>query len=293
MHRALDIAGTIDLSDLSFFLYKQGIPHKITEESGKLVIWTSSAETSQVVVSLYEQWRAGTLTLDSAPPRAGVNAGQMFRNIPWKHMPVTFLFIVACLVVGMITQMGTNWQTISWFSFVPFEVSRGYLYFGSLSMGLEQGEYWRLISPIFLHFGISHLVFNMLTLYIFGSRLEVRQGGLHLLGILVFTGFLSNVAQFLWGGDDTIFGGFSGVVYGLMGYCMLREKIDRTWQFGLPPLYYGIMLGWLVIGFTGILGSIGFGNMANAAHSGGLLAGCLLGVIAGFLFKARKHKTDN
>ena len=45
------------------------------------------------------------------------------------------------------------------------------------------------------------------------------------------------------------------------------------------------MLGWLVIGFTGLLGSIGFGNMANAAHAGGLLAGGLLGAIAGLLFK--------
>ncbi|WP_067520370.1 rhomboid family intramembrane serine protease [Endozoicomonas ascidiicola] len=290
MHRALEIGGTVDLSDLSFFLYSRGIPHKITEESGQQVIWTASEEHSRVVVSIYEQWQSGELKLASAPPRVGVNAGQIFRNIPWKQLPITFLFIVACVLVGIITQMGTDWQTISWFSFVPFQVGQGYLYFGSLTMGLEQGEYWRLITPIFLHFGISHLAFNMLTLYIFGSRLEVRQGGLHLLGIIVFTGFLSNVAQFFWGGDNTIFGGFSGVVYGLMGYCMVREKIDSAWRFGLPPLYYGLMLGWLVIGYTGILGSIGFGNMANAAHTGGLVAGGLLGLVAGFLFKSKEHQ---
>ena len=125
----------------------------------------------------------------------------------------------------------------------------------------------------------------MLGLYIFGSRLERFQGSLHLLAIILLTGIVSNLAQYLWGGDVAIFGGFSGVVYGLMGYCMVREKVDSHWHFGLPPMYYGVMLGWLVIGFTGLLGSIGFGNMANAAHAGGLVVGGLLGALSGLLFK--------
>lgn len=292
MHRALELPGDINLSDLSYYLYAEGIPHKITEESGKQVIWTGNEEQSHIVISLYQQWRSGDLQIPSAPPRRGVNAALnvkgILKGIPWKRMPVSFLFIAACLVVALITRAGANWSATAWFSFIPFQVANGYLYFGSLSIGLEQGQYWRLISPIFLHFGLSHLAFNMLALYIFGSRLEIRQGGLHLLVIIIFTGFLSNFAQYFWGGDDSVFGGFSGVVYGLMGYCMTREKIDRHWQFGLPPLYYGFMLAWLVIGYTGVLGSIGFGNMANAAHTGGLVAGCLLGAVAGLLFKQGK-----
>ncbi|MFK0571248.1 rhomboid family intramembrane serine protease [Endozoicomonas sp.] len=288
MHRALELSGDINLSDLSWFLYAQGIPHKITEESGKQVIWTENEEKSHVVVSLYQQWQSGDLDLPTAPPRRGLNTGGILKGIPWRRMPVTFLFIAACLVVALITRAGADWDATAWFSFVPFQVANGYLYFGSLSMGLEQGQYWRLISPIFLHFGFAHLAFNMLALYIFGSRLEVRQGGLHLLGIIIFSAVLSNFSQYFWSGDDSVFGGFSGVVYGLMGYCMIREKIDRRWQFGLPPLYYGFMLAWLVIGYTGVLGSIGFGNMANGAHTGGLVAGCLLGALAGLLFKERK-----
>ncbi|MGO0307820.1 rhomboid family intramembrane serine protease [Endozoicomonas acroporae] len=288
MHRALELPGDIDLSDLSYFLYARGIPHKVTEESGKQVIWTENEEKSRIVTSLYQQWQSGDLQVLAAPPRAGVNAGALLKSIPWQSIPVTLLFMVACMVVALITRAGANWQAIAWFSFIPFEVANGYLYFGSFGMGLEQGEYWRLISPIFLHFGLSHLAFNMLALYIFGSRLETRQGGIHLLAIIVFTAVISNVTQYFWAGDDTIFGGFSGVVYGLMGYCMTREKVDRNWQFGLPPFYYGFMLTWLVVGYTGVLGSIGFGNMANAAHTGGLVAGCLLGAIAGLLFKERR-----
>lgn len=285
MHRALELPGDIDLSNLSYFLYTQGILHKVTEESGKQVIWTESEEKSRIVISLCQQWLSGDLELPTAPPRRGVNLTGFLESISWQRMPVTFLFIVACIVVALITRAGADWHATAWFSFVPFEVVNGYLYFGRLSMGLDQGQYWRLISPIFLHFGLTHLTFNMLSLYIFGSRLEIRQGGVHLLAIIVFTAVISNFSQYFWGGHDSIFGGFSGVVYGLMGYCMIREKVDRNWQFGLSSFYYSFMLFWLVIGYTGVLSSIGFGNMANAAHVGGLLAGCLLGVIAGVLFR--------
>ena len=125
----------------------------------------------------------------------------------------------------------------------------------------------------------------MLSLYIFASRLEVRQGHMHILGIILFTGILSNMMQYYFSDQATLFGGMSGVVYGLMGYCFMREKVDHHWSFGLPPVYYGIMLIWLVLGFTDVFVYLGLGSMANAAHSFGLLAGGLLGTITGVLFK--------
>ena len=283
MFRALEIPGNTDLSALSYFMYSQSIPHKISEESGRQVIWTADAEQGERVRELYERWQRGELELTKAPPRRGLNPTGFFKHIPWRQFPFTMGFVLICLVVAAITQLGNDWQMISKFSFAPFKLAGNYIYFGSLSMTLAQGEYWRLLTPVFIHFGLPHLTFNMLSLFIFGSRLEARQGGLHLLGIILVSGLLSNFAQYYWGGDDAIFGGFSGVVYGLMGYCMVREKIDSNWQLGLPPMFYGFMLLWLVIGYTGILGTIGFGNMANAAHSGGLVAGVLLGAIAGIL----------
>ena len=288
MHRALELPGHINLRDLSRFLYAHGIPHKVTEESGKQVVWTGNEEQSLLVSRFYEQWRCGELQLPKAPAsRTGINAGALLKSIPWRHMPVTCLFIAACLLVALVTQGGDDWSLNAFLSFAPFQVANGYIYFGTLEMGLEQGQYWRLISPIFLHFGVAHLAFNMLGLYIFGSKLEIRQGSLHLLGIIVFSAVVSNFAQYFWGEQEAIFGGFSGVVYGLMGYCMVREKVDRQWYFGLPPIYYGFMLVWLLIGYTDLFGAIGFGSMANGAHTGGLVAGSLLGAIAGWLFKQK------
>ena len=283
MFRALEIPGNIDLSSLSYFMYSQRIPHKISEESGRQVIWTADAEQGDLVRELYERWQSGELELTQAPPRRGLNPSGVFKNIPWRQFPFTMGFMLICLVVAAITQLGSDWAMISKFSFAPFKLAGNYIYFGSLSMTLDQGEYWRLLTPIFIHFGLPHLTFNMLSLFIFGSRLEARQGGLHLLGIILFSGLLSNFAQYYWGGEDAIFGGFSGVVYGLMGYCMIREKFEPDWQLGLPPMFYGFMLLWLLIGYTGVLGAIGFGNMANAAHSGGLAAGVLLGALSSLL----------
>ena len=283
MFRALEIPGNIDLSSLSYFMYSQRIPHKISEESGRQVIWTVDAEQGELVRELFESWQRGELELAKAPPRRGLNPAGFVQHIPWRQFPFTIGFILICLVVAAITRLGNDWGMISKLSFAPFRLAGNYIYFGSLSMTLAQGEYWRLLSPVFIHFGFPHLTFNMLSLFIFGSRMEPRLGGLQLLGIILFTGLLSNFAQYYWGGVDAIFGGFSGVVYGLMGYCMIREKIEPQWQLGLPPMFYGFMLIWLVIGYTGILGAVGFGNMANAAHSGGLAAGVLLGAIAGIL----------
>lgn len=293
MHRALEIPGDKDLSDLSYFLYSQGVPHKVTEESGNLVVWTGNAEQAELIETVYQQWCSGQLQLQQAPPRRGVDPAGALKGIPWRQMPVTVLLMLVCLVVAGVTRLGTHWETIGWLSFIPFELSGQYIYFGSFAMGMDQGQYWRVLSPIFLHFGFAHLSFNMLALYIFGSRLESRQGGLHLLAIVLFSGLLSNFAQYFWGGQEALFGGFSGVVYGLMGYCMVREKVDRTWQFGLPPMYYSVMLIWLVVGYTGVLGTIGFGNMANAAHTGGLVAGCLLGAVAGMIFRQDSARANN
>ena len=285
MYRALVIPGEKDLSALSYFLYRQGIPHKITEESGRQVLWTASEDYAGVVRQVYDDWTAGSLNLESAPQRKGVELGNMFSSIPWRRFPCTMLFLIGCAVVALLTQLGENIQMVSHFAFVKIKVMGQYAYFANLEQTLAAGEYWRLLSPVFLHFGIVHLAFNGMWLFDLGRRIEYRQGSLHLFGLVTVTGLLSNFAQYWFGGETSLFGGFSGVIYGFLGYCLIREKMDPECSFGVPPAIYGFMLVWLVIGYTGILGVIGFGNMANAAHSGGLISGLLLGGLAGLLLR--------
>ena len=149
---------------------------------------------------------------------------------------------------------------------------------------LINNEWWRLITPIFLHFSITHLVFNCLWIYILGSRIEKLDGLSIFLFIFILTGILSNAGQFFWT-QQYLFGGLSGAVYGLLGYCFIIELDGRHGRYGLPEALYLFMFIWLLVGFTGVLSFFGFGNVANTAHLVGMIAGFVLGLTIKHTFK--------
>ena len=143
---------------------------------------------------------------------------------------------------------------------------------------LINNEWWRLITPTFLHFSLTHLVFNCLWIYILGQRIEKLDGLSVFLFIFILTGILSNAGQFFWT-QQYLFGGLSGSVYGLLGYCFIIELDGRHGRYGLPEALYLFMFIWLLVGFTGVLSFFGFGNVANTAHLVGMIAGFIIGLI--------------
>ena len=151
---------------------------------------------------------------------------------------------------------------------------------------LINNEWWRLITPTFLHFSITHLVFNCLWIYILGSRIEKLDGLSVFLFIFILTGILSNAGQFFWT-QQYLFGGLSGAVYGLLGYCFIIELDGRHGRYGLPEALYLFMFIWLLVGFTGVLSFFGFGNVANTAHLVGMIAGFIIGLITKYSLKLK------
>jgi GlpG protein len=143
---------------------------------------------------------------------------------------------------------------------------------------LINNEWWRLITPTFLHFSVTHLVFNCLWIYILGQRIEKLDGLSVFLFIFILTGILSNAGQFFWT-QQYLFGGLSGAIYGLLGYCFIIELDGRHGRYGLPEALYLFMFIWLLVGFTGVLSFFGFGNVANTAHLVGMIAGFIIGLI--------------
>ena len=136
---------------------------------------------------------------------------------------------------------------------------------------VRAGEVWRLITPIFAHGSLMHILFNMMWLVQLGRFIESRFGAAKLLALVMVIGVGSNLAEYLW--KSPYFGGMSGVNYGLFGFLWMKGKFGRGQDWQLPQQTVQLMLMWMVLCYTGLMGPI-----ANAAHTVGLLIGALLGI---------------
>lgn len=135
---------------------------------------------------------------------------------------------------------------------------------------VKSGQVWRLFTPMFLHFGYMHIIFNMYWLWMLGALLEIRyRPGRYLLFVLGVA-LVSNLAQAMMQGTN--FGGMSGVNYGLFGFLFLHGWFHPHPSFRLERQTIVYMLVWLVLCFTNV-----FGPIANWAHSAGFLAGAATG----------------
>ncbi len=138
---------------------------------------------------------------------------------------------------------------------------------------IARGQFWRLVTPIFLHFSILHILFNLLWVREFGGAIESRRGVVRFLLLVLLISVVSNVGQY-WTTGRPMFGGLSGVVYGLFGYLWMKERYDPDSGLALPPGCAVWMIGWFLICWTGIVG-----NIANGAHAFGLATGMLVGLL--------------
>jgi GlpG protein len=192
-----------------------------------------------------------------------------------KTSNVYFYIIGLAVALTLLTNFGLN-NYLELFLFLKTDI--GFQYPALENTYLLNNEWWRLITPTFLHFSVTHLAFNCLWIYILGSKIEELDGKGLLLFVFVTSSILSNAGQFLWT-QQILFGGLSGGVYGLLGYCFIIELDGKKGRYGLPEALYLFMLIWLIIGFTGILSVFGFGNVANTAHLIGMIAGFIIGLI--------------
>ena len=186
---------------------------------------------------------------------------------------LTLGLMIICGVVFLFQQLGYEkaiFQKLSISNFLP----------GGGSIGLrevQQGQVWRIFTPIFMHGDILHIFFNLLWLRMLGSIIEYRQGWKWLLMIVLTSSSISNLAQYYVSGP--LFLGISGVVFGLLGYVWIKGKFDPFSGMFLPPGVVFMMLLWLGLGVSGALEKgLGVG-IANTAHVGGLVVGCIMGYL--------------
>jgi len=278
---------SVDLSGFIHMLQRLQVPHRVSEEGDVQVLWAPDT-LAEDVRELYQRYPQGNAELPAAPEpvAAGMPAKVPSLAEQARACKVTTLTLLACFIVAGLTSLGDNFTTISWFTFLDFRVQGDYLYFTPLAETLDQGQWWRLVSPMLLHFGVLHLAMNSLWYWELGKRIELRQGPWMLLGLTLLYSLVSNLAQHYTSGPS-LFGGLSGVLYGLLGHVWLFQWLAPNRYFNLPKGVLVMMLIWLVVCLTGVVGSLGLGQIANAAHVGGLLIGCLTGLLGGALARRK------
>ena len=194
--------------------------------------------------------------------------------------------ILISILIAFLSNYGSMLAFIEPLTFIKIDLSSyqsSYINFYSLEHTyLDNNEWWRLVTPMLIHFSLTHLVFNCLWIYVLGSKIENIDGYITFFNLVIFSSIASNLAQYIFGGPS-LFGGLSGVIYGLLGYCMIIEFETKHERYDLPPALYMFMLVWLIFGFLGILSLFGFGSVANFAHLGGLISGIIFGMITKYV----------
>ena len=136
------------------------------------------------------------------------------------------------------------------------------------------GQWWRLLSALFLHFGPLHLLVNMWTLWQVGRMTERLFGPVHFLFLYVFSGLGASIASLLWNPDINT-AGASGALFGVLGGLLAfllkpDTRVPTDFLNGLRVSAGVFILYSLVAGFT-------YPGIDNSAHIGGLLGGLAMG----------------
>lgn len=145
---------------------------------------------------------------------------------------------------------------------------------------IARGEFWRLITPVFLHGSIYHILFNMYALYIFGPGLERHYGHVRFLALYLLGGFAGNVASFVFSPSASL--GSSTAIFGLLGAEGVFLYINRRFFPGMARRALSQIVTIAVINLV-----IGLSpGIDNWGHIGGLVGGTLFAWFGGPLLRA-------
>ena len=140
---------------------------------------------------------------------------------------------------------------------------------------LEDGEYYRLLTAMFMHFGIRHIMNNMLVLFVIGDNLERALGHVKYLIFYLLCGIGSNWVSMMAHSTDTmtVSAGASGAIFGVVGGLLYVVTANKGWLEDLSTRQLVIMIFFsLYLGYTST-------GVDNTAHLSGLVIGIVLAII--------------
>jgi len=279
--RVIETSLDDNLAPVSGYLRSQGIRHRVFEERGRQILEVSDPRQADQVRDLYAAWREGRVKLVRAGAGESVGKSSALRVLAGhllRYPALSVLIALACAVFPFSLALGEGrLGTVAAALLIidPATVTNAMPGLGEL---FAQLQVWRWLTPIFLHFSIMHLAFNCAVVIELGRRIEAGGGSAGFVLLVALTGVASNLVQFAFGGS-LLFGGLSGVAYGLLGFILMMNR--RYPALSVWRLPRGIAIGlmvFLVLFTTGITEAFGL-HVANAAHWSGLAAGALAGLV--------------
>ncbi|MHC4521265.1 MAG: rhomboid family intramembrane serine protease [Planctomycetota bacterium] len=271
------------------FLYGKGIESRADADShGRWEVWALDEDQIEAAKSLFDAFvkqpddvlyvsaaqegrtqRHHDLKA-SAPKRARVvDTRTLSYRLPVGYGILTIVLTGISVAVALLTRLGEDDRLVQLLSMTRYSIE-GY------TTGLPEirhGQIWRLFTPMFVHFGWMHILFNMLWLRDLGSMIEARKSPWLLLTLVLVIAAVSNVAQYMVDGPS--FGGMSGVVYGLLGYVWIQGKFNPASGLSLHTQTVTMMIVWFFLCLSGFMGQI-----ANTAHAVGAVVGIAWGYAA-------------
>ncbi|MFD0785455.1 rhomboid family intramembrane serine protease [Micromonospora azadirachtae] len=143
--------------------------------------------------------------------------------------------------------------------------------------GIADGQWYRLITAMFLHFGLPHLLLNMWALWVLGRSLEANLGPLRFLALYLIAGFGGNVAAYLFSAQNAPTAGASTAIFGLFAAIfVIMRRLGRDTSGILPILVINLV-------FTFVVPSISI-----SGHLGGLVTGALMGLVLAYAPRGRR-----
>lgn len=246
-------------------MVQRNIDYRLIERQGVMECWVADDKTARELSQAYSEYAR--------------QQGERISLEGLYNSPVTAVCMLLSILFTAYVWLGGNIERLY--------IADMVYYPRSWYWHLDLEHIVRLFTPVFMHFGFEHLIFNLLSLWFLGNKLETYLGrNLYVLFILLVAA-LSNVAQLVVSGP--LFGGFSGVVYGMLGAAGFFQFVVRG-NIQVPKGFYVLAIIWLGMGLLQVFALLGMAQMANTAHVAGLIAGIGMAYII-YWFRTLQGKT--
>lgn len=276
MYRVLDVSLDTDLRQFSRLLWQRKLSHQIREVEGRQVLVMAAPRDIEQALALYAQWQRGEVAPDEqGDPRVSdfVHPGDFVGGLVrgFKRAPLSIILIAVCCVLAIFAPLAAPTPLTLDLLYPDFSYGTRTIVLSRVFENFGIDDFARMLTPILLHGGLLHLLFNMMWTWELGPRIERAQSTLALARTIVVLALISNTVQYLYGGSRN-FGGMSGVVYGLFAYIWMWQVVNPRKGLSLPGSLILFMVASLVI-----MTLLDLQMIANEAHLGGFVAGIVYG----------------